>query len=186
MTADEHDGIARIVERARQGDVEAFGAIYDAFAPRVFRFLRFRTGTAEDAEDLLHTVFLKMIESLPRYQSRGLPFAAWVFRIARNAAIDHARVRRVHEPIEDRVAPTGHPDAVDPATGVPDRLAMEAALRTLTPEQRDVIAYRFYGGLTPPEIARVMGRREGSVRALQFRALRALRRALLGSTEADR
>lgn len=178
MTADDQHDIDRLVDRARAGDAAAFGGIYDLFAEPVYRFLRFRLGNAHDAEDLLHVVFVKMIEALPRYQPRGLPFRAWVYRIARNAVIDDGRVRRTHEPL-DTVDPTfASRDRTDPAASVPERLAIEAALEVLTPEQRDVIAYRFFVGLTPAEIAAIMGRREGSIRALQFRALGALRRGL--------
>lgn len=178
MTADEHHQIDQLVERAREGDVAAFGALYDHFAPRVYRFLRFRSGADADAEDLLQSVFVKMIEALPRYESRGLPFGAWVFRIVRNALIDHARTRRAHDPIDVAAAAAAAPERTDPANRVPDRIAVRDALARLTPDQRDVIGYRFFAGLTPPEIAKVMDRREGSVRALQFRALGALRRAL--------
>lgn len=178
MTADERHEIDRLVERAREGDAAAFGALYDHFAPRVYRFLRFRSDSDADAEDMLQSVFVKMIVALPRYESRGLPFGAWVFRIVRNALIDHARTRRAHDPIDAMAATTPAPEGSDPATRVPDRIAMRDALARLTVEQREVIGYRFFAGLTPREIARVMGRREGSVRALQFRALGALRRVL--------
>ena len=155
------------------------GALYDHYAVRVFRFVRFRVGIAEDAEDIVQRVFIRMIEALPRYRSRGAPFGAWLFRIARNATIDHQRARRLHEPL----------DAVAEAPALvrgPEELAITAsemdrvvgAMALLTYEQREVIAYRFFAELTPREISKVMGSREGAVRATQFRALGALRRHL--------
>jgi RNA polymerase sigma factor, sigma-70 family len=175
---DEHD-IQRLVARARSGDVAAMGALYDHYAERVFRFVRFRLGIAEDAEDVAQRVFVHMIEALPRYQTRGTPFGAWLFRIARNAVIDHQRTRRAHEPLE------AFGEAPSKARG-PEELVITStemervtgALAQLTEEQREVIAYRFFAELSPREISTVLGRREGAIRATQFRALGALRRIL--------
>lgn len=176
---DEALAIDELVARAKTGDDDAFTALYDEFAARVYRFLLARVPTPADAEDLLQRVFLKVIESLPRFQERGLPFGAWLFRIARNAAIDFERTRRSTAPLEDA---SGRPDeALGPAGAAEqaaERAQIRAALDTLTGEQRDVIVYRFFAGLAPAEIARLMGKREGSVRALQFRALTTLRRRL--------
>jgi RNA polymerase sigma-70 factor (ECF subfamily) len=173
---DHDDHITSLVERARHGDHAAFAALYDEFAERLYRFTRSRVANAQDAEDLVQRTFLKVIESLPRYQQRGVPFAAWLFRLARNTVIDHART---HHPAE-RLVPD--PERVDAERG-PEELAILAAemdavgeaLKSLTPEQRDVVTFRFFAGLSPAEIGRVMGKREGSVRALQFRALGVLR-----------
>src|SRR5574337_839347 len=82
-----------LAARARRGDAAAFTALNDALAPRLHRYLRSRVGDPDDAADLLQQVFLKMIEALPRYERRGVPFAAWAFRLARNAVIDHIRTR---------------------------------------------------------------------------------------------
>lgn len=175
---DEHD-VQRLVARARHGDVGAMGALHDHYAERVFRFVRFRLGSPQDAEDMAQRVFLRMIEALPRYESRGTPFGAWLFRIARNAVIDHQRTRRSHEPLD------AAGDATSMARG-PEELAITAsemervtaALAQLTEEQREVIVYRFFAELSPREISIVVGSREGAVRAMQFRALGALRRHL--------
>jgi RNA polymerase sigma-70 factor (ECF subfamily) len=185
MTDHDHRETYSLVERARAGDSGAFGELYDQYAAAVYRFVMFRIGNAHDAEDLMQLVFLKMIEALPRYESRGLPFGAWVFRIARNAVIDHIRTRRSHDPIERVGDPVMRSvDGRDPASTVPDQIELDAALRALTADQRDVIAYRFFAGLSPVEIASVMRKREGSVRALQFRALGAMRRRLVDSPAA--
>jgi RNA polymerase sigma-70 factor (ECF subfamily) len=171
--------IELLVDRAREGDAAAFAELYDAFAERLYRFLRFRLGSHEDAEDLLQQVFLKVIQALPRYESRGLPFGAWVFRIARNASTDAVRARRPTMPLEiliGRGDPAGGPEERAAASFEAERI--QTALRTLTDEQRDVLAYRFFADLTPGEIAAIMGKREGTIRGLQFRGLRALRRRL--------
>ena len=178
MEPGEHD-VEALVERAQAGDREAIGAIYDRLAGRVYRFALFRLGSEADAEDITHRTFLKMIESLPRYQPRGIPFEAWFFRIARNSVIDHLRGRRAHQALETLAGVEGR--GLGPEESA--ELAMEFrrledALQELTPVQQEVIGYRFMAGLSAREIGLIIGKREGSVRALQFRALQALRRSL--------
>jgi RNA polymerase sigma-70 factor (ECF subfamily) len=171
--------VDRTVARARLGDTTAIGGLYDLFAERVYRFVLVRVRSPADAEDLLQRTFLKVIEGLPRYQERGLPFAAWLFRIARNTVIDHERTRRDHASLDES------PDRSDGRRG-PDELAeaaleravLRSAIERLTTEQRDVITYRFFAGLTPREIGVLMDRQEGAIRALQFRAIQALRESL--------
>ena len=166
-----------LVERAKAGDAGAWEALYDEYAPRIYRYLLARAPEPADAEDLLQRVFVNVIESLPRYEQRGLPFGAWLFRIARNTAIDFARTRRSTIPLEASVdRPDDSPGPAALAERAAERTQIRAALATLTDEQRDVILYRFFAGLSPSEIGALMGKREGSIRALQFRALESLRR----------
>ncbi|HEX9044656.1 MAG TPA: sigma-70 family RNA polymerase sigma factor [Candidatus Limnocylindrales bacterium] len=184
---DEGTALRELVRRARAGDGDAFGDLYDRYAPRIYRFALVRLGSPEAAEDLLQEVFLKVVEALPRYEERGTPFAAWLFRIARNGVIDHVRARAgtVAEPLDAALAVRDDaPGPADLAELKGDAALLVAALDTLTPEQRDVVVYRFFAGLSPAEIAGVMDRREGTIRALQFRALGALRRHL-DRVEAD-
>lgn len=180
----EHDDVLDdLVRRARAGDHTAFSAIYERFADRLYRFVLFRSGDAAEAEDIVQGVFIKVIEALPRYEMRGVPFATWLFRVARNATIDHLRTRRPVEPLDTElewVAPDRGPE--DLALAGVELDAVAAALQRLTSEQRDVIAYRFFAGLSAAEIGVLMGKREGTIRALQFRALGALRRLLAAET----
>ncbi|HEY8921116.1 MAG TPA: sigma-70 family RNA polymerase sigma factor [Candidatus Limnocylindria bacterium] len=176
---EQQPNVEALVERARAGDQAAIGAIYDRLAGRVYRFALFRVGSRADAEDLMQRIFLKMIESLPRYQPRGVPFEAWFFRLARNTVIDHLRARRRLQPLET----IAEVDSTRPGPEESAELAMEfrrleTALEDLTPVQQEVIGYRFMAGLSAREIGLIIGKREGSVRALQFRALQALRRSL--------
>lgn len=178
MTGHDFD-VDALVERAQAGDRTALGALYDRLAGRVYRFALFRVGSRADAEDLVQRTFLKMIETLPRYQQRGIPFEAWFFRLARNGVIDHIRRRRAHQPLDALVdVDSPEPTPEESAELAVDFRRIEAALQTLTPIQQEVIGYRFMAGLSPREVGQVMGKREGSVRALQFRALQALRRSL--------
>ena len=169
------------VDDAIAGDPEAFASIYQAFARRVYRFCLFRVGSRADAEDLTQVIFLKIIEALPRYERRGIPFAIWVFRIARNVVADFRRANFDHVNL-DAVTECGdlnQGESILRALG--DRDALQQALRCLTADQREVIAYRFIADLTTREIATLVGRREGAIRALQSRALDALRGRLAAS-----
>jgi RNA polymerase sigma-70 factor (ECF subfamily) len=183
----EHEqDVEALVTRAQAGDRAALGAIYNRLAGRVYRFALFRVGSRADAEDLMQRTFVKMIESLPRYQPRGVPFEAWFFRIARNAVIDHQRGRRSHDSLE-AVADVGSagPGPEESAELAMEFRRLEDALQQLTPVQQEVIGYRFMAGLSARETGLVIGKREGSVRALQFRALHALRLSLGRADEAD-
>ena len=169
-----------LVAAAQTGDPAAFAALYDEYAPRVYRYLSARIRQPADAEDLLHRVFVKVIESIGRYRSTGVPFGAWLFRIARNTMIDELRSRSRDFAI-DEVDGAAYGRWVDPV-GRAEREAERAEIRTalagLTEDQRDVIVYRFFAGLTTQETAALMEKREGSIRALQFRAIQTLRRRL--------
>ncbi len=168
-----------LVERARSGDGAAFAALYDVFAPRIYRFFRFRVSAAELAEDLTQRVFLKMIEQLPNYEQRGIPFAAWVFRVARNAWIDEDRTSHPSVPIDQLVDSATEEDGPDDlAAAAIESEQLRKAIAALPPDQREVVACRFFAGLSSRETAVQMGRSEGSVRVIQHRALAALRRKL--------
>lgn len=171
--------IDRLVALARGGDAGAFGALYEAFAPRVFRFFRFRAGSVEAAEDLTQKVFLKMIESMPSYRDRGLPFAAWLFRVARNTWIDEHRTSHPSAPLDALVeSASGQAGPEELAATSFDWALVSAEMVRLPEDQREVIECRFLAGLTPRETAAQMERSEGAVRVLQHRALANLRSRL--------
>jgi RNA polymerase sigma-70 factor (ECF subfamily) len=169
----------RLVAEAQGGDPEAFGRIFDEFHGAIYRFVASRVGRPSDAEDLTQLDFVKALEALPRYEARGIPFGGWLFRLARNATIDHVRTHREET---DLTAVTSRATEDRGPEGITilrtDLDAVAAALQRLTPDQREVIALRFFAGLTPREAAAVMGRQEGTIRGLQFRAIESLRRSL--------
>ena len=169
----------RLVAEAKAGDAAAFGAIFDAYAAPIHRFIASRVHRPSDAEDLTQLVFVKALEALPRYEARGIPFGGWLFRLARNAIIDQVRTRKDHLSLVaavTRETDDPGPEAQAALQDDLDRVAL--ALRDLTDDQREVIELRFFAGLSVMEAAAAMGRQEGTIRGLQFRAIAALRRSL--------
>jgi RNA polymerase sigma-70 factor (ECF subfamily) len=170
------EDVDHLVAQARDGNSAAFDALYDLFAVRVYRFFRYRVANPESAEDLTQKVFLKMIEQLPGYKNVGVPFAAWLFRIARNTWVDELRTSHPAVPLDvllEEMSDERGPE--DQAAERDDWAAVRRALAHLTDDQREVIACRFFAGMTPRETAAQMGRSEGSVRVLQHRALASMR-----------
>ena len=136
-----------------------------------------------DAEDLLQQVFVKTIQALPRYEARGLPFAAWLFKIAQNVVVDFHRAHRETQMLDATLkAGSGSDPELEAQLGA-DREHVRLALDRLTAPQREVLIYRFFAGLDTAEIGRAMGKREGTVRALQFRALESMRASLAAGEE---
>jgi RNA polymerase sigma-70 factor, ECF subfamily len=169
----------RLVLQAQQGDLQAYGSIFDTYHRSVYRFVVSRVGSPSDAEDLTQIVFVKALEALPRYEARGIPFGGWLFRLARNTVIDFTRTRREHAELDaatDRATEDAGPEAQAILRENLDAVA--EALKELTDDQREVIALRFFAGLSAREAAEAMGRQEGTIRGLQFRAIGSLRRSL--------
>lgn len=182
---DRHDlDEVSLIRQARDGDSQAFGQLYEVYAPRVFRFLNSHLDDSLDAEDITEETFLRVWRSLPRYRQRGVPFGGFVFRIARNALIDHYR-RNNHG--ERQLAPGEEvvdASQPDPSDAVPARIEA-AEVRALLDEMRDdyrtVLELRFLASLSPDEVAYAMKKSAGAVRVLQHRALAALRKRIDGN-----
>ena len=169
-----------LVQRAISGDAEAFASLYDTYVDRVYRFIFFRVGESRLAEDLTSQTFLKAWESVGRYQIRGLPFAAWLFRIARNKVIDNYRVSKETVSLEAALStqpdPNGRVD--EKVEGHLEIEQLRVALRRLTEDQRQVLTLKFIEGLSTKEISQITGKQEGAIRALQMRGLQALAQIL--------
>ena len=171
--------IERLVDEARSGDASAFGQLFDHFHLPVYRYIVSRVHSPADTEDLTQLVFVKALEALPRYESRGIPFGGWLFRLARNAVVDFTRTRHEHADLDAVIYHgAGGPGPEDVALIRQQMDAIGAALAVLTDDQRETIELRFFSGLSAREAADVMGRQEGTIRGLQFRAIAALRRQL--------
>ena len=168
---------AALVLAAKAGDASAFGELYERYRDPIYRFCLARTGAAHDAEDLTSDVFVKALQSLDRYQDRGLPFVAFLYRIARNAAIDRARTLKQPFSFDGLlVEPASKQNVEQEATFAVEKSILLAALARLKPEHRDVITMRFIEGYAALEVAQFLGKTEGAIRTLQHRALERLRK----------
>lgn len=167
-----------LAKAATDGDAEALGRLYDALVDPIYRYVAVRLRRREDAEDVTQLVFERMVAALPRYRHNGRPFAAWAFRIARNAVIDHHRRLRPTEPLGSVAEPVDRLHLEDHALRDEEVRELRAAIRRLTPDQQEALALRYAAGLSAEEAARVMGRQAGTIRGLTFRAIEALRRHL--------
>jgi RNA polymerase sigma-70 factor (ECF subfamily) len=172
--------VAELVTRAQQGDQTAFASLYEQYSPLVYRFLRRRLdGADEVVEDLTEDVFVKVYEKLDRYVERGLPFTAWLYRIAHNHLVDHLRsLPRLAASSLEAVGDVPERAATADFNRVIDRQSLEPALARLTPEQRQAIELRFMAGMSVAETAAAMDRSDEAVKKLQARALTNLRRHL--------
>jgi RNA polymerase sigma-70 factor (ECF subfamily) len=160
------------VARAKEGDHEALGYLYITYSQNIYGYVRSIVRDDHEAEDVTQHVFAKLMTTLVKYDDRGVPFFAWLLRMARNVAIDHLRA--------NRLMPTETVFDPDISCGVDlDRPhTVQAALDTLPEEQREVVILRHVVGLSPGEIADRMGRSEGSIHGLHHRGRRALQREL--------
>lgn len=170
----------RIIERARRGESGAFGLLYDAYQPRIYRFIYVKVGNREEAEDLTHQVFVSAWTNVGRYRDRGFPFSSWLYRIARNEVIDYYRTRKP-DIILTEEEEGALPDGKDQDLALEGQFAIEqvtAAIRMLKQEYQDVILMRFVDELTIREVAKVVQKSEGAVKLMQHRAVKALKKQL--------
>lgn len=159
-----------LIPRAQAADPHALTAIYERFAPAIYRYVYYRIGDAELARDIQSEVFLRMLEGIERYEERGWSIGAWLYRIAQARTVDSLRRRRrqEHEPLDEYHCTTDDPDSRLVADV--ERGALQRAMEQLCASQRHVLLLRYMYGLSLEETARQMGRTVGSIKALQHRA----------------
>jgi RNA polymerase sigma-70 factor, ECF subfamily len=170
-------------EPDRLNSSQDLAAIYERYAPGLFRYLYFRVGDEEQARDILSEVFLRMIESHERYEERGWPISAWLYRIAHDRAVDciRRRSRRRHLSLESYDAPVAGPESL---LDRHEAAAMvQRSMATLCTTQRQVIHMRYFDDLSVQEVAQQLGRSEGAVKAIQHRGMRAMEHHLLRGSE---
>jgi RNA polymerase sigma-70 factor (ECF subfamily) len=160
-------------ERASKGDSLALGQIYDAYAQRIYRYLYRRVGDVAVAEDLAADVFLRMVESSGSARFCQGSLAPWLYRLAHNRLVDYFR-RHKEVPLPDE---DNEPVSDAPVLGL-DLGELRAALRSLTPDQQQVISLKFVEGWSNAQVAAGLGKPEGAVKSIQHRALHSLRRLL--------
>jgi RNA polymerase sigma-70 factor (ECF subfamily) len=168
-----------LVQRAQAGDADAATALYQRHGSAIFRYFLFRVGDQAAAEDLTSEVFLQMVRALPRYQERGAPFAAWLFRIAHARLVDYHRLaaRRPSAALRE-TTPDRAPGPDVQAADRDDLRQLNSALATLTEEQQMVIQLRFIEEQSLEATARVLGKSVNAIKSMQHRAMQHLAKEL--------
>jgi RNA polymerase sigma-70 factor (ECF subfamily) len=177
--ADGRDHLRDLVLRARAGETEAFGALYDHYVDLIYRYVYYRVGTHALAEDLTSETFLRALRRMSVFTWQGKDFGAWLVTIARNLVLDHFKSSRYRlEVCTPELLETDRWEE-GPERAVLDSFthrALFAAVRQLGSEQQECVVLRFLHGLSVAETALVMGKNTGAVKALQYRAVRSLAR----------
>ncbi|GGQ10783.1 sigma-70 family RNA polymerase sigma factor [Streptosporangium pseudovulgare] len=174
--------LRELVLRAKTGDTDAFGALYDRYLDLVYRYVYFRVGSHPLAEDLTSETFLRALRRIADFTWQGRDFGAWLVTIARNLIADHFKSGRYRlevstaEVIDTPLDGPHIPENAVVTAMVSDRVL--SAVRDLGPEQQECVVLRFLHGMSLAETALIMGKKSGAIKALQFRAIRALARAL--------
>lgn len=176
MNKEERD----LVLKAKKGENEAFGLLYDKHFDSIYRFILLKTGSKSDAEDLSHQVFLSAWQNIEDYEFRGFPFSSWLYKIASNAVIDHWRTKKPNVSIdlvrEDYLSEL--PELQDEVDQKFELRLVKNAIAKLEPDQQNVLIMKFVDELSNKEIAHVLDKSEGAIRVIQHRALRQLRKIL--------
>ncbi|HSS98166.1 MAG TPA: sigma-70 family RNA polymerase sigma factor [Terriglobales bacterium] len=164
-----------VINQAQRGDEEAVTLLYETHVDAIFEYVRYRVDSKSTAEDLTSEVFLRMVRGLANYQSQGVPFRAWLFRIAANLVIDHYRQRKKGSdaPLLDDYA-SDDTDPFDRLADSENQLRLQLAIRALPEVYQDLLLLRFVENLPHTEIAKIMNKSAAALRAMQHRALKAL------------
>jgi RNA polymerase sigma-70 factor (ECF subfamily) len=166
--------------RHAQRDLRAFSVLYERYATQVYRYLLFRVGNADDAQDLTSQTFLAAMESLPKYRGQS-QFIAWLLGIARHKTADQFRRRKPEVEIEDAEMVVDNNDRPDELIG--RQLEVEKVMRklqVLAPDRAEALSLRLFAELEVREIAQIMNRDEAAVRMLVWRGLKDLQSQLTG------
>ena len=187
VSSAERDEDAALARRAGSGEAEAFGVLYDRYVSAVYRYMFYRVRNEAEAEDVTSDVFMRALRAIPKYEPRQA-FLAWLYRIARNAVIDRSRRRAARQQVtfEDALAHPMADQIVNPDAGLlagSDASVVRKAMQQLTPLQQEILVLRYVEGYDTKTISRLVGRSDGTIRGIEFRALSALR-ALIPSREA--
>jgi RNA polymerase sigma-70 factor (ECF subfamily) len=175
------DPVWDLVERARDGDTAAFGALYDRYVDTVYRFLYYRVGNRQLAEDLTSETFLRALRRIGTVTWQGRDLGAWLVTIARNLTADHFKSSRFRLEVAtadmrdaDRLTDGPEGEVLDALTNA----TLFGAVKKLNAEQQECIVLRFIQGMSVSETAEIMGKNDGAIKALQYRAVRSLGRLL--------
>jgi RNA polymerase sigma-70 factor (ECF subfamily) len=169
---------SELVELARAGDKHAFGELYERYLEKIYNYVYYRTGNHHDAEDLTARVFFRAMAHIQNYTERGVPFQAWLYRIAHNLVANWHRDsgRRKIVPLDEFISSSLHMEAPD--RHMEDRQERESllsAIRRLPEDRQQLLLLKFVEGLSNADIGAIMDRTEGAIKSLYHRTLIALR-----------
>lgn len=165
----------QLAERCTRGENDAFGILYDGYIGKIYRFIYYKTFVKETAEDITSDVFHKAFERIHSFNSTKGTFSAWLYRIARNAVIDHYRTQKKNIPIDDVFDLASENRTVEEHDAISTLAKVEEYMKTLPARQREIITLRLWEELSYREIADIIGGTEDSVKMAFSRAIRELR-----------
>lgn len=167
-----------VIQRASQGDPEAFSIIYERYVGRIYSYIYYRIGSESDAEDITSRVFYRAFDHIGNYVDKGVPFSAWLYRIAHNLVANWHRDshRKKEVPLEDQMEMTAHIDHPERAMEKSQEMELLLrAIRRLSPDRQQLLILKFVEDFSNAEIGEIMGKSEGAIKSLYHRALMALR-----------
>ena len=170
----------QLIRQAQNGNQHAFTQLYDQHFDKVFRYIYVRLKNQAESEDLTQEVFIKAINAIGSYKYEGAPFASWLFRIAHNQVIDFVRKRDKQKTtsLDEALSYAGNDDPVTETEYRYEVAELTIAIEQLSPAQREVVSLRFIAELTIAEVAKILGKSEGTIKALQFNATASLRKLM--------
>ena len=177
----EHLDDNKLIEDAGNGDNEAFGLLYERYVRKIYNYIFYRTGNVNEAEDLTAKVFHRAFRHIESYSQRGVPFSAWLYRIAHNLVANWYRdkSRKKEVSLDDQLPSSFHfdfPESVLEKSQESER--MMKALRRLPPERQQLIILKFVEGISNAEIGLIMRKSEGAIKSLYHRTLESLRKEI--------
>ena len=176
---------SELIRQAIAGDTDAFGTLYERYMTAIYRYIYFRLGDARVSEDLTGTTFLRVWESLDRFQPDRISFRSWLYRVAHNLLVDRYRTQKPVGRLDDFTILDRQPNPEHRLIDDEESRMIAKAISHIKPEYQEVLSLRFISELSHVETARIMGRSEGAVRVLQHRALKALRKSLSQTAKKD-
>ena len=175
-----------LVRRAQKRDQEAFAQLYEEHFDKIYRYIALRIGNETEAEDMTQQVFLNALQSISSFKWKGVPFSAWLFRIAHNKVVDHLRKKKRTPVVLDESLASNEDTPHQVTERKLDIERLLQATKQLTEAQREVISLRFTSELPIAQVAKIMGKSPGAVKALQHSGIVALRKVLLVTENENR